>query len=77
MERGLTETKGELFAILRGNILYTLDGEMSGKVDGHFVVDLGGKPIWRVFGDGVYKLDGLEPVGFFGTPRPIDDEYRD
>lgn len=77
MERGLIDTKGELFALLRGQDLYTLEGERAGRIDGNFIVDLAGRPIWRLMGDGVYKMDGLEPVGFLGEGRPSDWEFRD
>lgn len=68
-ERGLVDRKGELFAWLRGNTLYTLDDQPSGRIEGGFVVDLAGSPVWRVYGDGVYTLDGFEPIGYFTSER--------
>jgi len=77
MERGLIDNKGELFAILRGKDLYTLEGERTGRIEGDYVVDLGGRKIWRVIGDVVYRMDGSWPVGYFGEPRSMDQEWRD
>jgi hypothetical protein len=72
--RGLVDPKGEQFAYLIGNTLYTLDGEPSGRLEGEYIVDLAGKPIWRVVGDGVYAVKGLETIGYITTERP-DDRY--
>jgi len=72
--RGLVDRKGEQFAYLIGNTLYTLDGEPSGRLEGEFIVDLAGKPIWRVVGDGVYAVKGLETIGYITNERP-DDRY--
>ena len=77
MERGLIDNKGELFAILRGKDLYTLEGELTGRIEGNYVVDLAGRKIWRVVGDGVYRLDGSWPVGYFGEGRSMDHEWKD
>jgi hypothetical protein len=68
--RGLVDKKGELFAYVQGDQVYTLDYELTGRIKGDVVVDLGGKPVWRVFGDGVYTLDGVEPVGFLSSEGP-------
>lgn len=68
--RGLIDRKGEMFGYLIGNQLYTLDDELTGYVDGRHIVDLQGKRVWRVIGDAVYMLDGIEVVGFFGSERP-------
>lgn len=65
--RGLHDRKGELFAYLEGLTLYTLEGEMTGRIEGDYIVDTGGNRIWRVFKHGVYTLDGMEPVGYFGS----------
>ncbi len=67
--RGLIDRKGEQFAYLQGSMLYTLDGEPTGRLEGEFVVDLAGNKIWRVVGDAVYSLDGMESVGFFGSEK--------
>ena len=68
--RGLYDRKGELFAYLEGNLLHNLDGDATGRLKGKFIVDMAGKSIWRVFGDGVYKLDTMEAVGYFGSRAP-------
>jgi hypothetical protein len=70
--RGLIDRKGEQFAYLIGNVLYTLEGEESGRLEKPFIVDLAGKKIWRVVGDGVYTLDGSETIGYLGTERQDD-----
>lgn len=74
--RGLVDRKGEQFAYLIGNMLYTMDGEPSGQMDGEYIVDLAGSPVWRVVGDGVYAVKGLETVGYL-TEERRDDEFRD
>ena len=68
--RGLIDKKGELFAYLEGNTLYTLDGEVTGRLDGEFIVDMAGNRVWRVLGDGVYTLKSAEPIGFFSGQTP-------
>ncbi|MBK8989349.1 MAG: hypothetical protein IPM39_25360 [Chloroflexi bacterium] len=68
--RGLIDKKGEQFAVLRGQVLYDLEGVASGRREGEFIVDLAGKPVWRVVGDGVYTLDGSETIGYFGGDVP-------
>jgi hypothetical protein len=70
--RGLFDRKGEQFAYLEGNTLYTLEGEVSGYLREGFIVDLEGNPVWRVVGDGVYSLDGTETIGYLGAERPGD-----
>lgn len=72
--RGLMDRNGELFAYLRGNTLYTLDDEVTGRVEGDFVVDMEGNKVWRVRGDGVYSLDG-KPIGYFGERQPEEYDY--
>ena len=69
--RGLIDKKGEQFAYFLGNTLYTLDDELSGRLEGEFIVDLAGIRVWRVVGDGVYALDGMETIGY------ITSEQRD
>ena len=71
--RGLIDRKGEQFAYLQGDTLFTLDGEPTGHLRGDFIEDLVGNRIWRMVGDGVYSLDGSETIGFFGTQR--DDRF--
>jgi hypothetical protein len=74
--RGLVDRKGEQFAYLIGNVLYTMEGEPSGRLEGEFIVDLVGRPMWRVVGDGVYAVKGLETIGYL-TEERRDDEYVD
>ena len=70
--RGLIDRKGEQFAYLLGNVLYTLEGEESGRLQKPFILDLAGNKVWRVVGDGIYSLDGNETIGYLGTERPSD-----
>ncbi|PID85686.1 MAG: hypothetical protein CSB13_06800 [Chloroflexi bacterium] len=67
--RSLTDKKGEQFGYLENNVLYDLDGVATGSLKGDFIVDLAGKRMWRVVGDGVYTLDSSESIGFFGSER--------
>jgi hypothetical protein len=53
-----------------------MDGEPSGRLEGEAILDLGGKPMWRVVGDGVYVFKGLETIGYL-TEERNDDLYRD
>lgn len=71
--RGLFDRKGELFAYLRGNLLYTLDDELTGRLEDGYIVDTAGNRVWRVDGDALTAPDGSETIGFLGEPRP--DEY--
>jgi hypothetical protein len=64
--RGLYDRKGELFAYLEGNTLLTLDGEVTGRLEGNYIVDTAGNRIWRVYDSGVYSLDEMEAIGYFG-----------
>lgn len=70
--RGLFDRKGEQFAYMEGNVLYTLEGEVSGYLREGFIVDREGNQVWRVVGDGVYSLDGMETIGYLGAERPGD-----
>lgn len=67
--RGLIDKKGEQFAYLQGHVLYTLEGDPTGRIEGNFVVDLAGNCVWRVVGDAVYSLDGMETIGYFSSER--------
>ena len=67
--RGLISPKGELFAYLEGSQLYTLEGELSGRLANGFILDLADNPVWRIIGDAVYALDGGETIGYLGTER--------
>ncbi|MEW5987992.1 MAG: hypothetical protein AB1791_15270 [Chloroflexota bacterium] len=73
--RGLIDRKGEIFAYLQGTVLYTLDGQPTGRLEGDYVVDTAGTRVWRIIGDGVYTVDGLEAIGYLGEPVP--PEYED
>lgn len=73
--RGLIDRKGEQFAYLQGNTLYTLDDEPTGQLRDGFIEDLAGNRIWRVVGDGVYALDGNETIGFFSAPRSQEYDF--
>lgn len=73
--RGLISPKGEQFGYLIGYTLFTMDDEPSGRLEGEYIVDLAGNPIWRVVGDGVYSLNGMETIGYLSTERPDDREY--
>lgn len=70
--KGLHDRKGELFAYLEGDVLFTLDGEATGRLQGDYIVDMVGKRIWRVYNDGVYSLDSSEAIGYFSTDAPSD-----
>jgi hypothetical protein len=70
--RGLIDTKGEQFGYLQANTLYTLDGEPTGHLELNYIVDLSGKRIWRIIGDGVYALDGIKAIGYL-TVNKADD----
>ena len=70
--RGLIDRKGEQFAYLQGNVLYTLDGEPTGRREGEFIVDMAGKRMWRIVGDAVYSLDGMESIGYFSSEKGED-----
>ena len=73
--RGLVDRKGEQFAYLLGNVLYTMDDEPSGRLEGEYIVDLAGNPVWRVVGDGVYTLNWMETVGYLTAERPDERDY--
>lgn len=70
--RGLIDPKGEVFAYLYGRTLYTLDDEVTGRVEDNYIVDMEGNRMWRLDGDAVYTMDG-EAVGYLGEERP--DQY--
>ena len=70
--RGLIDRKGEQFAYLQGCVLYTLEDEPTGQREGEFIVDLSGKRIWRIVGDAVYSLDGMESIGYFSGEKSED-----
>jgi hypothetical protein len=70
--RELRDPKGEGFAYLEGDRLFTLDGELTGRLVGDHIVDTAGTPVWRVIGDGVYSLDLNVSIGYFSAPAPDD-----
>ena len=71
--RSLTDKKGEQFAYLENNVLYDMDGVATGSLEGDFIVDLAGKPVWRVVGDCVYTRDSSESIGFLGGDHATRD----
>lgn len=73
--RGLIDRKGEQFAYFEGKVLYTLEGEPTGRLESDFIVDLSGNRMWRVVGDGVYSIDGQETIGYISSEAPY--EYID
>ncbi|MCA9973562.1 MAG: hypothetical protein KC425_25285 [Anaerolineales bacterium] len=72
--RGLIDRKGEQFAYLQGNVLYTLEGEPTGYLQDNFITDLAGNNVWRVVGHAVYTLDSSETIGYFSS-RMADQLY--
>jgi hypothetical protein len=72
--RGLMDKQGEQFGYLQGNTLYNMDDEPTGYLEGNHITDLAGNKVWRVVGDGVYKLGGDEAVGYFSSEVP--DSYQ-
>jgi hypothetical protein len=68
--RGLIDRKGEQFAYFAGNTLYTLEDEPTGRLEKSFIVDLNGNRMWRIVGDGVYSLDGMETIGYISSETP-------
>jgi hypothetical protein len=68
--RGLYDRKGELFAYMEGSTLFTLEGEMTGRLEGKYIVDTAGNRVWRVYDSGVYSLDEMEAIGYFGDVAP-------
>lgn len=74
--RGLISPKGEQFGYLIGDTLYTMDDEPSGRLDGDYIVDLAGNPVWRVVGDGVYALNGMETIGFCRPSGRVIEIYN-
>ena len=73
--RGLVSPKGEQFGYLVGDTLYTMDDEPSGRLQEAYIVDLAGNPIWRVVGDGVYSLNGMETIGYLTAERSDSRDY--
>lgn len=65
--RGIYGRKGEQFAYLQGDKLFTLEGEHTGYLRKKFIVDLKDNSIWEVVGDAIYSLDGNETIGYIGS----------
>jgi hypothetical protein len=72
-QQGVLDRKGELFAYIEGGVLYTLDGDPTGRMEGKYIVDMAGNRMWRVFQHAIYNLDSSEAVGYFSSPSPEDD----
>ncbi|HNS39895.1 MAG TPA: hypothetical protein PKJ56_06565 [Promineifilum sp.] len=73
--RGLVSPKGEQFGYVIGDTLYTMDDEPTGRLRGEFIVNMAGDPIWRLVGDGVYSLNGMETIGYLTSERSEDYNY--
>ena len=73
--RGIYGRKGEQFAYLQGDMLFTLEGEHTGFLKKEFIVDLKENKIWRIVGDAIYSLDGNETIGFIGSE--INQQFID
>ncbi len=72
-QQGVLDRKGELFAYLEGGVLYTLDDEPTGRLEGEYIIDMAGNRMWRVYQHAIYKLDMSEAVGYFSSPAPEND----
>jgi hypothetical protein len=68
--RGLLDRKGELFAYLEGDVLYTLESEATGRLEAGFIIDMVGNKIWRIEGDAVYAIDSGEVIGYLSDSSP-------
>lgn len=73
--RGLVSPKGEQFGYVIGDSLYTMDDEPSGRLRGEYVVNMAGDPVWRIVGDGIYSLDGMETIGYLTSERSSDRDH--
>jgi hypothetical protein len=65
--RGIYGRKGEQFAYLQGDKLFTLEDEHTGYLREKYIVDLQENRIWEVVGDAIYSLDGNETIGYIGA----------
>jgi hypothetical protein len=72
INRGLHDRKGELFAYFEGNVLYTLEGEATGRLEGDYIVDTAGNRVWRIQRDGVYTLDESRAIGYLSSKTPAE-----
>jgi hypothetical protein len=66
--RSLVSPKGETFAYLQDDKLYTLEGEHTGYREGALIVDLAYTAVWRLHGDAIHTLDHSETIGYLATP---------
>lgn len=64
MRRGIVDNKGEQFAYVEGDTVFTYEGEASGRLGKNYIYDLADNRVWRVVGDGIYTLDGNQPIGY-------------
>lgn len=71
--RGIYGRKGEQFAYLQGDKLFTLEDEHTGYLREKYIVDLQGNRVWEVVGDAIYSLDGNETIGYMGAE--VDQRY--
>lgn len=67
--RGLMDRDGEQIGYVRGSIVYTMEDEVTGQIVGDKIVDIEGNPIWHLRGDGVYRLDKSEAIGYLTQER--------
>ena len=72
--RGLIDPKGEQFGYIYSGTLYTLDDEVTGRLQGSYILDLDGNSMWRIEGDAVYTIDGVA-VGYLGEERPDELDF--
>ncbi len=73
--RGVYDRKGEQFAYLQGDKLFTVDGEPTGYLRGEYIVDLQDNRVWQLVGDGLHSLDGSETIGYIGPETQPDYDY--
>lgn len=64
--RGIYDKNGELFGYLVGKALYDLDDNQQGVLREGKVIDMNGKEMWVVKGDGLYTPKG-DSVGYLGA----------
>jgi len=73
--RGLVSPKGEQFGYVIGDALFTLDDEPAGYLRGDYVVNMAGERVWRIVGDGIYSLNGMESIGYLTGERNAGPNY--
>ena len=67
--RGLVDRKGEMFGYEENGRLFTLENQPTGSISGDYIVDLAGNKIFRLVGDCLYSLDGMEPFAYLGEEK--------